>query len=235
MGLRCRPCSSPGPVAVCTWQGCTKPALSREQAPQPTSGHPSCSTDLPATPYKPPAQDLLRGSLALLMPTCCPIQGLPHTTVSRPCPENVSQKHQDTRPHASHPCNLCQVRRTARSNRQLLPGAAALVVRGNRHSGRLRSLWPAEGHCAQLGCWGATLVCRGGIGTASAPPGGVSKCRDNWGANFLTDPLFGAHRGHRCGEQASGLSRSTMDGRRYLYRSVERLLPVSRELLRWQK
>ena len=46
--------------------------------------------------------------------------------------------------------------------------------------------WPAEEHCAQLGCWGDHLVYRGGIGTSSAPWGCFS---DKWGLISLTGPL----------------------------------------------
>lgn len=89
--------AAPGPVAR-TWQGAQSRPSPREQAPQPTSGHPSQHTDLPA----PPLQATRSGPAAACfpMPTCCPeSQGLPlHHSLCGLYPENVSQKHQDTRP-----------------------------------------------------------------------------------------------------------------------------------------
>lgn len=173
------PARPPGPVAPSARRGRTKPARSREPAPWPTSGHfrslpvtPRAAQTSPRPPRAPrsgPAAVLLSHARLLPHPG-----GFPCTKCLDLSPENVSQKHQDARPSRQPPPQpppsaARERRATGSFSLGLQPWSSwepqrQTSPRGTTSPRPLRS-------CAQLGCWGTTPVCRGGIGTTSAPGG----------------------------------------------------------------
>lgn len=152
MGLRCRPRSPPWPFGhvhlaglhkACPLLGAGTSAHFRSppHAAQ-TSPHP-----LQATHSGPAA------GFCSLMPTCCPIQGASPTPQSLDlCPENVSQKHQDTRPSRQPPPQ--PLPSTAQKRRATGSFSLGLQPWSSGEPQRQTSPRPAERHCAQLGCWG---------------------------------------------------------------------------------
>lgn len=232
-GLRCSPCSPPWPCGHVHLAGLHK------ACPLPGAGTSAHFQSPPRAAHPHSPQDTRSGPAAgscSLTPTCCAIQGASPTPQSLDlCPENISQKHKDTRPsHQPPPQPLPSTaqKRRATSNFSLGPQPWSSGEPQRQTSPRgTTSPGPLRGTALSWDAGGATLVCRGGVGTASAPWGCFS---DKWGLISLTGPS-GPTVGTDAGSGPVALSRPTMDGRRYLYWSVERLLPVSRELLRWQK